>query len=218
MASLVDFLHDLLSDGRAVLRGRPFDPVDDRAGASAVLESAFADHRLDVAGLPIAFDGPSAMAAAGLVRLACWFLVSRSEPVDELDRRLAIPRPPRTASEHLSADLTFRFLPQIHRRARALAPGDRLPAILADVLRAWPLSGVLSDVEDGPAGSADLAFGGHPGLQLLYAERLARHEKPAWMPDGPAMEQVERVFLGLGRPRPSPRRRAHERDEVTLGG
>jgi hypothetical protein len=55
------------------------------------------------------------------------------------------------------------------------------------------LSGVLSDVEEEPLTSLDL--GGHPGLRLLYAERLARNRKPAWFPpEGPAREYVELVL------------------------
>jgi hypothetical protein len=203
MASLGEFLQGLLDDGRVVFRARPEPSEEDRAGALAVLEPAFAVHRLDVAGSPIALDAPSALAASELVRQACWFLVSRSEPVEEMGRRLVLPRRPRSASEHLSGDLLFRFLPQVHRRARSIAPADRLSAILAEALRDWPLSGVLSDLEEGPADLGDL--GGHPGLLLLYAERLARDEKPGWIPRGAAMDYVELVRDGLGRGRPAGR-------------
>ena len=51
--------------------------------------------------------------------------------------------------------------------------------------------------EDGPLAPPDL--GGHPGLMLLYAERLARNEKPAWFPAGKPFEYVEWVFHGLGK-------------------
>jgi hypothetical protein len=199
MATLGDFLQGLFEEGRIVLKGRPVPSEADRPSAVARLEAAFAVHRLDVAGPPIPFDPASALAAAELVRQAGWFLVNRSEPVETMERRLVPPRPPRAASEHLSADLTFRFLPQIQRRARSISPGDLLSTFLADVLRAWPLSGVLSDIEDGPEDVGDL--GGHPGLWMLYAERLARDEKPAWMPRGAARGHVELVFLGLGKGR-----------------
>src|SRR5436190_1084973 len=46
---------------------------------------------------------------------------------------------------------------------------------------------------------------GHPGLDLLYAERLADRPHPAWVPPpGPARDQVERVFARLGKPVPVP--------------
>jgi len=198
MATLADFLRDLLEEGRVVHRARPGDPGEDRSGATDILARAFAIHRLDVAGPPIAFDFASALAAADLLRRATWFLVNRSEPDEVLGRELTIAPAPRSASEHLSADLMLRFLPQVHRRARSASPGDRLASLLADALRRWPLSGVLSDLDDGPDDLGDL--GGHPGLRMLYAERLARHEKPGWRPGGAAMmDQVECVFRGLGK-------------------
>jgi len=199
MATLGEFLQGLFEEGRIVLKGRPVPSMGDRPAAIALLEAAFELHRLDVAGPPIPFDAPSALVAGELIRQASWFLVNRSEPVEEMERSLAIPHPPRSASEHLSADLAFRFLPQIERRARSISPGDWLSNFLADLLRSWPLSGVLSDIEEGPETVGDL--GGHPGLWMLYAERLARDEKPAWMLSGPARGHVELVFLGLGKGR-----------------
>jgi hypothetical protein len=56
---------------------------------------------------------------------------------------------------------------------------------------------VLSDLPEGPETPPDL--GGHPGLMLLYAERLAQHEKAGWRPDARGMEYVELVLRGLGR-------------------
>jgi hypothetical protein len=179
MATLGEFLHILFDEGRIVLKGRPLASDGERASALAVLVAEFERHRLDIAGDPIAFDPVSALKAAETLRASSWFLVNRSEPVETLERSLVLPPPPKTASEHLSADLSFRFLPPIQRRARAIAPEDRLSKFLAELLRNWPLSGVLSDLVEGPTEVGDL--GGHPGLWLLYAERLAIDEKPAWM-------------------------------------
>jgi hypothetical protein len=108
-------------------------------------------------------------------------------------------RTPSRASDHASADLLFRYLPQVLRRARAIDPSDPLVAMLGAVLRQWPLSGVLSDLDDGPATPPDLA--GHPGLMLLYAERFAGRPRPAWQPAGPGRDVVEMVFQDAGRGR-----------------
>jgi len=108
-----------------------------------------------------------------------------------------MPGAPDAPAAHLSADLVLRFLPQVHRRARALDPADPLVMILERVLRQWPLSGVLADVLEGPVTPPD--FGGHAGLLFLYAERLARHEKPAWLPTGPGREYAEVVWAELGK-------------------
>jgi hypothetical protein len=199
MDSLDTFLHQLLHDGRVVFRGRPAPPDGPEDRAAERLARAFAGERLEVAGPLVPFDPRAALAAAELLRQACWALVNHDDRVEALEGRLRMPFDPRSPSHHLSADLTLRYLPQVHRRAKSFDPADPLPALLADVLRRWPLSGVLSDVDDGPATPPDL--GGHPGLMLLYAERLARHERPAWRPEGRAFEYVELVLRGLGRGR-----------------
>jgi hypothetical protein len=191
MSTLTAFLQQLLYDGKVLLRERPRVIASEHAAARDLLATAYANVRLEVAGPPIAFDAETALAAGELVRQACWFLVHHGEPAAELDRTLHMPGEPVTAAQHLSADLVLRFLPQIHRRARASAPADRLTTLLAVVLRQWPLSGVLADVAETPTTSLD--FDGHPGLMLLYAERLARHEKPEWVPTGRSLEYVSWV-------------------------
>jgi hypothetical protein len=192
MSPLADFLQRLFADGVAHFRSPPgAAPRDD---ARPLLEAAYAGYALDVAGPPVPFDAGTALAAAEVVRQACWLLVSRDEPEGEIDRRLRLPGPPASAGQHLSADLTLRYLAQVHRRAFALNPGDRLTAALTDLLRRWPLSGVLADVVEAPL--VNLTFGGHDGLLLLYAERLAAHAKPAWVPPGRGAEFLDLVLGG----------------------
>ena len=108
-----------------------------------------------------------------------------------------MPMAPRTPEQHLSGDLVLRLLPALHRRAKALLHGDVLPTQLEDVLRQWPLSGVLADIVEPPTTPID--FGTHPGLNFLYAERLAQHERVGWFPSGPGMQYVELVWQQLGR-------------------
>ena len=106
-----------------------------------------------MAGPPIAFDPQIACAAAEFLRQASWALVSRDERLTDLEKRLKMPDSPLTPAQHLSADLTLRYLPQVLRAARGLDPSDPLVAAARERPRRWPLSGVLSDVEEGPLGS-----------------------------------------------------------------
>jgi hypothetical protein len=181
MAAFSEFLTQLLDEGKIVFRSGklPQDRPSDRD--AAMLAEAFATLALSVGGPPIVFEARTACEAAELVRQASWALVSREERPEELKRRIRMVTTPRTPAHHLSADLMLRYLPQILRRARGLDPVDPLIEILADVLRRWPLSGVLSDVEEGPLTAPH--FGGHPGLLLLYSERLAADDRPAWRPE-----------------------------------
>ncbi len=193
MAVLTTFLRGVLESGRLVLR-EPL-PAQADPDALAVLAEAYQRHALSVAGPTIAFDGATALAAGRVLDQAGWYLLNANEPVDMSGLRM--PANPRTPAHYLSADLLLRFLPAVHRRARALRPDDELVTALANLLRHWPLSGVLADIGDGPLTPTD--FGGHPGLCLLYAERLAQHEKVNWFPTGRAGEAVELVWHDLGR-------------------
>jgi hypothetical protein len=196
MSPLAEFLQALLREGRVLLRAHPPEPAGRPADALAVLQQAHADSRLAVAGPPLDFHSDTALAAAERVRHACWSLANHDQPEEVLQKALVMPRPPRSPAEHLSADLLLRFVPDIHRRARALDPADRLTELLAVLLRQWPLSGVLSGVEDGPLTPPEF---GHPGLQLLYAERWAANPKAAWLPQGRGFEYVELVWGELGK-------------------
>jgi hypothetical protein len=198
MTALTAFLQALLKHGTVVFREPPVPSKDERAGVLPVLQRAFADYRLDIAGPRLEFQADTALAAAELLRQACWFLVHRGAPAEEVERQMTLA-PPASTADHLSADLLLRFIPQVHRRARGVAPDDPLTARLAQALRHWPLSGVLSDVVEPPLTPPD--FDGHAGLQMLYAERLARNEKAGWLPGGRAFEHVELVYRDLGRER-----------------
>jgi hypothetical protein len=182
MTPFAEFLTQLFDSGEIVFRAPPRDRP--AAGAVAVLAAAFDAHALHVAGPPIAFDSVTAIAAAEFLRQASWALVNRDERATDLKRRLQLPGPPVTPSQHLSADLVLRYLPQVLRRARGLDASDPMLEVLAQVLRSWPLSGALSDVADGPL--VPLDFAGHAGLLLLYAERVSANDRPAWRPSPPA--------------------------------
>lgn len=197
MSPLAEFLQPLLREGRVLLRAQPPDPAERPADAMTVLQGAYADCCLALAGPPLDFDADTALTAAKVVRQACWFLAHHDQPEEALHQALAMPHAPRTAAAHLAADLTLRFVPQIHRRARALDPADRLTELLAVLLRQWPLSGVLSAVEAEPLTPPE--FEDHAGLRLLYAERWAAHAKPAWLPRGRGFEYLELVWAELGK-------------------
>jgi hypothetical protein len=198
----VEFLLRLLEEGSVALAAPPTLAGADRDAATAVLSAAFARHALDVAGPPLAFDAAAALSAAECVGRACWFLVSHGERPELVSTALALPPPGESPERHLSADVVLRFLPAVHRRARALAPDDVLTRSLEKLLRGWPLSGLLADVAEAPL--TPPTFGGHAGLLLLYAERLGGHVRPAWVPDGPARPYIELVFAESGLRVPAP--------------
>jgi hypothetical protein len=168
-----------------------------------VLSDHFQEHRLDVAGEAIDFSPTVCLRAAEFLAWSCWFLLNRGAAAAEVARRLSDLPPGRSPAEHLSADLLLRFGPQVHRRSRAANPQDPLSVRLEETLRRWPLSGVLADIDAVPL--TPLEFG-HPGLHLLYAERLAGRPRPAWVPEGTGLEHVELVFSERKLPMLTPER------------
>ncbi len=156
-----EFLTELFDEGKIVFRTAPRDRPS--PSAVAVLAEAFQALSITVAGPPIAFDPQIACAAAEFLRQSAWALVSRDDRTRDVEKRLKMPDCPLTPARHLSADLTMRYLPQVLRRVRGLDPSGSLVARLASVLRAWPLSGVLSDVKEAPLVPVEFrrAFGAH---------------------------------------------------------
>jgi hypothetical protein len=204
MPAFTELARRLLREGVVRLREPPDLPAGERERVLALLAEAYHDHRLDVAGAaPLPFAPGCALRALEGVAWSCWFLLHRGESAAEVERRLAPLPAPASASEHLSADLVLRFLAVVHRRARAADPRDPLTRWAEETLRRWPLSGVLADIDEPPR--EEVVLGGHPGLLLLYAERLALRPRPAWLPAGPGRMYAELVFGERGGPTPFPR-------------
>ena len=180
MTSFHRFVTELLREGKVVFRSAQAPRDRPRAEDIALLEKRFQAVQLSVAGPAIPFDPAVGYSAAELLRQASWALLNHDDRISQLKKILAMPIQPTTQAHHLSADFMLRYLPQVLKRARGLDPADPLIGLLEDILRRWPLSGVLSDVAEPPLGS--LEFGGHPGLLLLYAERLAANDRREWRP------------------------------------
>ncbi|QEL19630.1 hypothetical protein [Limnoglobus roseus] len=195
MPSFVDWLRRVVLMGESVQDAPPVLTESDRAAALPILRASFDRHLLEVAGPPLVFDAATAVWAAEALAAACWELVAGD--VGES----AAGREPRTPGEHLTADVLLRFLPPVYRRAKARDAAGPLARRLETMLRRWPLSGVLLDLDGSPTTPSD--FAGHPGLQLLYAERLVANPRSGWLPPaGPGRDWAERIFEERGRPLP----------------
>ncbi len=198
MSAFVEWLAVVVADGESVLASRPVARDEDRRRACQLLEKCFRVAVLDVAGPPIEFDPETAWRSATVLAAACWNLISDDElPLPQ------VPDPRVTPGSHFSADLTFRFLPSVLSRARTHGSEDPLANRVVDILRRWPLSGVLADIAEPPTILAN--FPDHAGLRMLYAERLVTRPRPGWVPtDGQLREHADRAFREVGKPVPIP--------------
>jgi hypothetical protein len=98
------FLREVLSKGRLLLREPPASEplaVDLAAESAALLEKAYRQHALAVAGPAIPFDTPAAFAAGRVLYQAGWYLLNPNALVEAAS--LQMPADPRTPGEHLSA-------------------------------------------------------------------------------------------------------------------
>lgn len=196
MAALADFLRELFSTGVITHRESPQPEPKPTATTLTVLKQAYETYRLGTPGSEIPFVSEVAFSAAEVVRQASWFLVSHQEPPEHVQQCLQMSRGPNSPGCHLSADLTFRYLSTLHRRARARDAADVLTQRLMELLRQWPLSGVLATVEEPPLSPLDF---GHDGLWLCYAERFAQHPRQAWLPTGKGLEVIELAWQESGK-------------------
>jgi hypothetical protein len=190
MATFAFFLRQLLHQGSARLAQPPRLHPAERDAALSVLRDAFRDHMLAVAGSSPPFNPTLALRSADWTAWLCWHMLHRgATPSPDIETTLPLFSPGTDAGDHATADVLLRLAASVHRRARAPDPRDALSIRLEELLRRWPLSGVLADIDEPPL--TPLVFGGHSGLLLLYAERFAARPRPQWRANGPVGEYIE---------------------------
>ncbi|MEI8380302.1 MAG: hypothetical protein WCJ09_09250 [Planctomycetota bacterium] len=193
--SLPDFLTSLLNDGRARV-----DPIYDPenhlvSDAPGEIDSAFdllsqfeTEYRSDLPGQPPPLSQPSALWAATSVYRACSLLAYRAYDAEQVELALNVPCPESPSPQTVYAvDLTFRFLPDLVRLARAASPDDRLVHVLMRWAQQWPLSSVgISGVtiELTPAWLADSC------LRQMYVDRILLMQDESRLTDPQTREGV----------------------------
>jgi hypothetical protein len=164
------FFDMLFSKGRVRLASdEPPRPPDVEAAADDILRFE-RQYRFSLAGTPPAPSrGAVCWGAACLYRVA-QFLVYRDLGPAQLARDLsqACPETPNPAVCY-AVDLSFRFLPDLIRLARAASHSDPLTEQLLAWAGQWPLSSV--GVSSVTCGAID-GFMGDDSLRLLYVDRI----------------------------------------------
>lgn len=186
------FARSLLFEGRMRIGAAPRWDVsaDDRAA----LDDALAAGARQLPGLLIKTSSEVLTRAVHVVyRFGHRSLHPELTPPDT-DKSLRMPAGPASPGDHLAGDIAFRFLAGLYRRIRSRQGDDPLGVAAKELLRAWPLSGVLADIAEPPTTSVDF---GHAGLAMLYAERLAAHERSGWHPKD--RRHLELVGQALGK-------------------
>jgi hypothetical protein len=164
------FLTNLLDNGTVQVSKAQEIPTSEKEESQRLLTEFERVCRLSLAGEPPPLDVEIAGAAAQTLYRLCQCLVHREfMPQETLAQGDRLPDAPRTAADHYSADLTFRFLPDVWRLAKEAAEGDPLVTTIRQLAARWPLSSV------GIPGLAAPAIDGiaeHPSLRTLYVDRI----------------------------------------------
>ena len=169
---LASFLEQLFGSGKVLLStARPLAAAETEA--IDILRAEEVLRRADFPGEAPVFELDAGYWAARIFYRACQFFASRDLPVDSIRVDLAesCPNDASLPGVIYSVDLTFRYLPDLHRLARGVASADPLVEELERLARAWPLSGVGILFEEVPP---DVCLGpvlSHSGLLETYVDR-----------------------------------------------
>lgn len=194
---LPEFLQALFEHGR-VRVGSPDDAIStsDGASAAAILAERHAAERVEFPGEIPPLDLAASRWAAEQFYRACQFAVYRDADADKIAAMLSSPCPMApAASRHVSVDLTFCFLPDLHRLASAASKDDPLCERLRGWAAEWPLSSVgMPNVN--PADLGDVLQ--HAGLRRRYVDRIIARRDRSRLNEPRVREAVEAALGAYG--------------------
>lgn len=171
--SFSSFLEILFDHGR--VRVAAFSPIstEDSARAAQVLSEFEPSYRASLPNSPPPFHLETALHASEVVYRCCQCLVYRDLSLQEvLPAQVFRPDGASKGTQHYSADLVFRFLPDVWRLAKAASESDPLVAYIRELGAQWPLSSIgitgipECDVSELLADNS---------LSTLYVDRVLEH-------------------------------------------
>ncbi|MDB5337760.1 MAG: hypothetical protein JWN70_3379 [Planctomycetaceae bacterium] len=192
---LLHFSESLWAGGDLVLMTNSPASSEEVAHALRELQSREAAYRLGLPqGCPELNEVAAEWALMGLYR-ASQYLAYRELPEDQLRADLSCPCPAAPdPSVCYSVDLSFRFLPEIVRLARAASGNQLLLECLLLWATDWPLSSVnIPDLTPGPLEP----FLGNPGLLTLYIDRIVAGNDQSRLADERVTNAVRTALGGF---------------------
>lgn len=167
----------------------------------ALLREWHEEALLDLPGPSLIFDEKAALWGATHLLRAAWFYLDRESEPSEIERLLLSPPSiPMDAAAIFSADLALRYLPDIHRLAKTLAPGDPLTEALQNFAWKMPFSAVgipPSDIADfNPDETSCSVIRSHSGLFGIFIDRIIQTNSSWWL-DQPGIRDGIQTALGV---------------------
>ena len=187
--SLTDFLRGLLEAGKVTVAGQLFSfSQEDLRASMALLRQHYDEDTPEMHFTAPEFLPEAALWAARYLYTTIQLTVLRDLDEVAIKQHLTNFPGPVTPAAVYSADLTFRYLPDLLSLAKGLAPGDLLVSHLRETLRQWPFSSVGTVMTDAVDPRMLL---GHPSLRQAYVDRIVQHRDVQRLSDEAVRAQVE---------------------------
>ncbi len=169
--SLRAFLTDLFQQGEVVVEGqlKPFLPADLEA-SKHLLEKIYEEEGADLPFDSPVFDARAAIWSAQFLYRAVQFALLRELDDQSIQQELR-PFPAEvTPAAMIAVDLCMRYLPDLFKLVRGLAPDDVLVRYIRQTAAQWPYSAVGMDITGESNHIA--AVLSDDGLRQVYLERV----------------------------------------------
>jgi hypothetical protein len=172
--TLTGFVDNLLENGSVTVAGRLAEFAEpDRQGAIAVLQNYYNEDSLEMPGTAPAFSAGAALWAAEFLYHAIQLTMLRDLDDEAVEAQLGDLPEPVTPESIYSADLCFRYLPDLLELAKGLAPGDVLVKRIKETLNRWPFSSVGIELAEEPD---HMLIMNHPSLRAAYIDRIIKQK------------------------------------------
>ncbi|MBX2877468.1 MAG: hypothetical protein KTR30_35440 [Saprospiraceae bacterium] len=169
--SLHSFLSGLFSEGEVIVAYRleSFSEVEE-IEAQHLLEEIHTEEQLNTPHAPIPFDATAAIWSAKFLYRAVQAALLRALDEDTIKKELKLYPGTITAASICSADLCLRYMGDLSKLTKGLAPGDILLAYFNKLAFQWPYSAIGWATLPNKEQLFDILK--HEGLRLLFLERL----------------------------------------------
>ncbi len=169
--SLPSFLSDLFSHGEIVVANRleAFTRAEE-AEAQLLLEELHSEEQLNTPKAAIAFDPAAALWSAKFLYRAVQITLLRALDEDTIKKELRLYPGTITPASICSADLCLRYVGDLFKLTKGLAPGDILLDYFKKLALQWPYSAI--GWASLPNKEQLFEILKHEGLRLLFLERL----------------------------------------------
>jgi MoxR-vWA-beta-propeller ternary system domain bpX4 len=171
---LATFINTLLLEGKVTVSGQFLDlEQTDIVRAEQILLQYYEEDLQEMPGIAPEYSSEAALWAAQYFYSAVQLTVLRDAGEDVIKEKLKPFAGEIDSSTIYSADLIFRYLPNLFNLAKGLAPGDLLVKELMGIALAWPYSSVGIEIDERV--NDDILFT-NQSLKYAYLDRILKYK------------------------------------------